>query len=387
MSSGPVNRRLGWLGVGAPLLLLPTLALWVSSVLWVFTPRPAGSAEITSQAQQRKIPGRLRCVSEELRGALLLRESLPASGLRLPSAEQIASLYRSLPESLRGRIDPEIDARRLVGAQDWRKNKERPWEAYGTLTLETWSRAAQEVRDLAVAGPGSLELSGSLLRRLHSLAADGLVFRGFEGRRIRERYRKGELSEDEARVLLRRAFERGEEVAGTPHSAWVGKFRSDPLDQIEHRGSFFDKDGSRYFTTEELEAVRSNPYMTLDEKSVHQKSPGVWLAEARYLEVSKIEQAVETVLARANESLKTARTQRERIGIVVEMQKDLVSIHPFLDGNGRTVRLLCDLVYESHGLPPPLYANENELTLTKEQAIGHVLDGMLAYTLVQLGRK
>ena len=57
-------------------------------------------------------------------------------------------------------------------------------------------------------------------------------------------------------------------------------------------------------------------------------------------------------------------------------EKKLISIHPFVDGNGRTIRLMRDLIYTQFNLPPPYLVSENELFMTESELIESTLVGM-----------
>ena len=55
--------------------------------------------------------------------------------------------------------------------------------------------------------------------------------------------------------------------------------------------------------------------------------------------------------------------QREQLHPVIlaaEMHERLVTIHPFVDGNGRTARLVMNLVLMQHGFPLAIFHGDNE---------------------------
>jgi fido (protein-threonine AMPylation protein) len=55
--------------------------------------------------------------------------------------------------------------------------------------------------------------------------------------------------------------------------------------------------------------------------------------------------------------IRNSRTSEEIINVAADFQRELVSIHPFRDGNGRISRLTMDYVLVSKGLPPPHIEN------------------------------
>lgn len=75
------------------------------------------------------------------------------------------------------------------------------------------------------------------------------------------------------------------------------------------------------------------------------------------------------------------------VKIAAEAHFRLVSIHPFIDGNGRTARLLMNLILAIHGYPPAAIRNEDRTkylsSLEKAQLGGSLTDYLdLAYIAV-----
>jgi len=76
--------------------------------------------------------------------------------------------------------------------------------------------------------------------------------------------------------------------------------------------------------------------------------------------------------------LEKAQTNQQVIQVAARFQQDLISIHPFLDGNGRLARLLTEKLLESKGLPPPLYTHWGEdATLSRTQMESQIARGVL----------
>ncbi|PWQ97877.1 Fic family protein [Leucothrix arctica] len=64
--------------------------------------------------------------------------------------------------------------------------------------------------------------------------------------------------------------------------------------------------------------------------------------------------------------------QREQLHPVIlaaEMHERLVTIHPFVDGNGRTARLVMNLVLMQHGFPLAIFHGDNEARLAYYDAL------------------
>ncbi len=269
--------------------------------------------------------------------------------------------------------DPYLDARRLINASDWedalRDTPRFPLYKYGVKPIRNFYALTIFVRTNASGKP----VDAHLLRLFHRLAMRDLPFHGFEGRRLLQRHREGKITSKELKQLLRRAYEKNEEIAGVSHDSLRGKFRSDPIDEIEHRGSSFDEFGSRFFTAEELAAHRANPFLRVDEASIRVRAGGGYTGIVRYYPVADVARAVEHEIDQKMEiitNLYDSHAPIDKIvAMIVELEKNLISLHPFLDGNGRVIRALSDLIYSRVGLPPPLRPNENDLLYTTLEAV------------------
>lgn len=81
-----------------------------------------------------------------------------------------------------------------------------------------------------------------------------------------------------------------------------------------------------------------------------------------------IEELSQKFWDRAKTDVKKAKTHHELIEAVAEFQKNFVSIHPFIDGNGRVTRLLTEKLLNSRGANSPTYSHWGEdLSLTQAQ--------------------
>lgn len=80
----------------------------------------------------------------------------------------------------------------------------------------------------------------------------------------------------------------------------------------------------------------------------------------------------------AKTDIKKASTAQEAISAAAHFQRNLASVHPFLDGNGRLVRVLTEKLLESRGLPSPLYVHWGEdLALDRGESEAHLARSVL----------
>jgi len=99
----------------------------------------------------------------------------------------------------------------------------------------------------------------------------------------------------------------------------------------------------------------------------------------------KVPELVSQLCKETNEKLKTVQTFEEKSKLAFQVHFELVSIHPFGDGNGRTSRLLMNYIQAWFGLPLSIvytqdrikYINALEAARTKE-TVQPFLDFMYA---------
>jgi hypothetical protein len=84
------------------------------------------------------------------------------------------------------------------------------------------------------------------------------------------------------------------------------------------------------------------------------------LPEIKEVQRELLEELTARTWEEAKKDVKNARTRKEVIAAIARFQREFSSIHPFVDGNGRIVRLLTEKLLESRDLPPPLYLHWGE---------------------------
>ncbi len=358
-----------------PSFRLQSLALALSIILYfvgLSTPPPA-QAEVENRckkALQVELNAFSSASDSRTPGPLI---SLTASPARQGNLD--ATALHPIIES--------IDLRRLINEEDWSRARldprhaMSPWNFYGETTARDWIEAAHWI----AAGADDRPIDITLLQDIHRRAMRNHFFTGAVNRRIiahgRTHSIPSEIYLEEARRVI--ATRRSERFPDT--SPFLGRLRSDAVDDLPHDGSTLIAGTRRVFSRDEYEAMLRNPYMTRDTRQPPEFLPdGTVRARFRYVPPARVEQSTRDILAQLNRDLASARTQEDVILAVVRMNRQMLAAHPFQDGNGRTIRLLGDLVFQRYGLPPPLYPNERDLEMTDTEAVKFILRGMRDYT-------
>lgn len=306
---------------------------------------------------------------------LLVQLESKADSFALQSLKQ---RYASIPKTSRTKYDRSADAQRLINASDWqRARKNLGGEAdlvYSQRTLNAWNNA----RQFTLQHSGD-SLTPELLGKLHGVAMKDLPFHGYEGRRLLKRYKSGEIDHATFKKMLSDVYKRDANPSSTDHSSLAGLYRQDPLDDIRHAGTSIREGVGRYFTEAELRAVRKNPLMRIDESSVRKIGPGEYEATAYFTPPAKVQSEVSRVFNNLNKDLQKARDDDDVIRAVAKMELELIVIHPFLDGNGRTIRLFRDMIFDRYGLPPAALIREEEITTSLDDYVRDLKQGMRLY--------
>lgn len=290
-------------------------------------------------------------------------------------ARDLSKSYLSVRQEHKHALNVWVDPQRLIHRSDWSAAKSQmqldPWNFYGEQTLLDWSKAVEFTASLSP----DVSLDTSVFKNIHATALKNHFYSGYEKRRIHSRFDSGEIDATQ-RDLLLKSLKRS-----TDHSLLAGRFRTEELDQYVDRGEFFDSNGTRYISELQLRVARQDPYRKVREETIREIAPGRYTGEIALVRNADVQAAVTEVLVQMNRELQSSGTEWEIVQAVSKAERHLISIHPFVDGNGRSIRLFSDLVLDRYGLPPPLFPNEGDLGMTVAEVAEFKLEAMRAYVV------
>jgi Fic family protein len=79
-----------------------------------------------------------------------------------------------------------------------------------------------------------------------------------------------------------------------------------------------------------------------------------------YVSYDKVPDLVEKLCSQINQRIETVKGTRQILELAFSAHFDLVQIHPWSDGNGRTSRLLMNFIEHFHGQPLTIVRSENK---------------------------
>jgi Fic family protein len=98
-------------------------------------------------------------------------------------------------------------------------------------------------------------------------------------------------------------------------------------------------------------SVYSTMIGTFDSAKGDYRLLDVFAGARRLPNSSKVPALMKTLVNEANDKIKTAKTFSEKCELAFEIHFRFINIHPFADGNGRTIRLLMNYILAMFDLP------------------------------------
>jgi Fic family protein len=106
--------------------------------------------------------------------------------------------------------------------------------------------------------------------------------------------------------------------------------------------------------------VRSTVLGKIDESKGEFRKGNVRAGETYFVNYDKVIPYTNELVKSLNRKIKTVRTDEEKLELAFTAHFDMVTIHPFYDGNGRTSRLLMNFIQRFFDLPLSIVYNEDK---------------------------
>ncbi len=239
-----------------------------------------------------------------------------------------------------------------------------------------------------VQSPMPLPLNADTLKAVHAAAMQGHHYIGYARRRIRHAFKgaKLSLSEAVAQLMLLETGATYEDAA--THQRLTGRLRDSHLDDFIYSGDHLDQSSRRYLTPAEFAAISENPLFGVFEHARIRPDKMID-ASFSFVPSSRVEDILEEILRAADQRLANASNDETYLRTLAILHKELISLHPFLDGNGRTVRLLIDMLLAQRGLALPLRPIQNDYTSSVDELVEQYKVQMRAWLelKIQLGQR
>lgn len=277
-------------------------------------------------------------------------------------------------------LTPAIDGQRFIAPATWQyivaSGENQPWRVFGDHSFSNWMNTARWIQSGQTHSVQPIELYDLIEEQVMK----GHYFRGYEIRRIQHAAATDSIPQAYAQTLIKK-IEDGEEIyfSGTQHSELVAKYRWHPLDEFEHNGELFDERGQRYLTRDEVAAAQMNPLLKVDHRSLVDLGQGRLRGRILYPRIKDLPNLVSTAFKNYDDSTRADQSLQGQVRAILKLQRDLITIHRSLDGNGRSIRLLADALFLRLGLPPPLQPIEYEMFMSLEELFEKTLAHMERY--------
>jgi len=107
-------------------------------------------------------------------------------------------------------------------------------------------------------------------------------------------------------------------------------------------------------------SVYNTVFGTIDARTGSFRKGNVTAGSTYFPNFDKVEKLTNELVAQINERMKIRLPVKEQINLSFDAHFNLVSIHPFYDGNGRTSRLLMNYIQAWYNLPFAIVLNESK---------------------------
>ncbi len=236
-------------------------------------------------------------------------------------------------------IDPEADYMRFIESYTYLNKK--PYvsgsELYGKPVYLAWKKADNRLKSIP---RGELVLDRKLIREIHDLATPSFFTE------LTEKYGK------------------------------LGKLPAGLLTALRSNANFLLRPLKRPLSEHAYESVLGNPLLKFIELPFPLSRKGARRGIISCVDHDQITIEMNKLLSWYNEN----KDKADPIHLAAQFQRRLVSIHPFVDGNGRTSRLIMDRILAEHDLPPALIRDmDMDLYLSPQEWEASVRQGVFAH--------
>lgn len=107
--------------------------------------------------------------------------------------------------------------------------------------------------------------------------------------------------------------------------------------------------------------IYNTPLGIVDSSKGEYRKGSVYVQDRYFPEYSKVPSLVKDLCDQVNNMISSVTSLEDKIRLAYSAHFNLVSIHPFYDGNGRTSRLLMNLIQEHFKIPLSVVYREDKL--------------------------
>ncbi len=152
-----------------------------------------------------------------------------------------------------------------------------------------------------------------------------------------------------------------------------GELRTNVADYFISNGDHIDSEGQRYFKPSEIDGYLNNPFFLV--KILKKGSDNNIAADVHFVSPHEVELVTHRVLVEAQTVLVKSKTDREYLLNVFKLYRALISIHPFSDANGRTIRLFTYGLLLKRNLPVEYFPTMSEYENSAARLVDEYING------------